>query len=125
MNGNGDRRAGLAREKGLCLAFYRRGRGGGRTGEGAAGAGREARGGRGLGTWLGHGDGGASRGACRGRAAPGELVWGESRGGQGGLAVAWPRVWPSGGIGVRCYHGASTASEKNRGRREMSLGALS
>ena len=33
-----------------------------------------------LGTSLGHGDGVASRGACRGRAALGELVWVESRG---------------------------------------------
>jgi len=52
----------------------------GRTGEGAAGAGREARGGRGLGTSLSHGDGVASRGAWRGQERPGKAGFKQTRG---------------------------------------------
>ena len=48
--------------KGSARPFNRCGRGGGRAGEGVAGAGREARGGRGLSASLGHGDGVVSRG---------------------------------------------------------------
>jgi len=47
--------------KGSARPFNRRGRGGGRAEEGAAGAGREARGGRGLSAWRG----GHPRGARR------------------------------------------------------------
>ena len=71
-----DGEMGVWAREGARGSFYRRQGEGGRTGEGAAGAGREARGERGLGTSLGHGDGVASRGACCGRAAPGELIWG-------------------------------------------------
>ena len=74
--GGADGEMGVWAREGARGSFYRRQGEGGRTGEGAAGVGREARGERGLGTSLGHGDGVASRGACRGRAAPGELVWG-------------------------------------------------
>ena len=80
---------------------------------------RAARGGRGLGTLLGHGDGVASRGACRGRAAPGELVWGESRGGQCGLGLGLgtcPPRWPAPAYGVAGGRGA--------GRRRWKMLAL-
>jgi len=56
--------------KGSARPFNRRGRGGGRAEEGAAGAGREARGGRGLGAWRGGHPRGARR---RGKGGRGEL----------------------------------------------------
>ena len=63
-----------------ALPFYRRRRrervSWGRHSRRKLQLGQLSRGRRGLGTSLGHGDGVASRGACRGRAAPGELVWG-------------------------------------------------
>ena len=77
-----------SRAQGVLPSFIGTGRRGGQTGEGAARARREARGGRRLGASLGHGDGVASRGACRGawqldaepgRSGLGELVLGEVR----------------------------------------------
>ena len=55
-----------SRAQGVLPSFIGTGRRGGQTGEGAARARREARGGRRLGASLGHGDGVASRGACGG-----------------------------------------------------------
>ena len=76
---------------------------------GAAEVGREARGGHGLGASLGHGNGVASRGSCRGHAVPGELIWGESRGGQCGLGLGLgtcPPRWPAPAYGVAGGRGA-------------------
>ena len=84
--------------------------------------GQLSRGRHGLGTSLGHGDGVASRGACRGRAAPGELVWGESRGGQCGLGLGLgtcPPRWPAPAYGVAGGRGAG------RRRWKMLAGAIS
>src|SRR6185295_15270084 len=64
-------------------SFYRRQGEGGRTGEGAAGAGREARGGRGLGAWHGGHPRGARRrgkGGVASSGAPEKVGWGNTRG---------------------------------------------
>ena len=101
-----------------ALPFYRRRRrervSWGRHSRRKLQLGQLSRGRRGLGTSLGHGDGVASRGTCRGRAAPGVLVWGESGGDQCGLGLGLgtcPPRWPAPAYGV--------ASGRGAGRREV------
>src|SRR6185437_4497362 len=68
---------GVWAREGARGSFYRRKGEGGRTGEGAAGAGREARGGRGLGAWRGGHPRGARRkgGGCVATSASDREAW--------------------------------------------------
>jgi len=93
--------------KGSARPFNRRGRGGGRAEEGAAGAGREARGGRGLGAWHGGHPRGARRrgkgGGVASSGAPEKVGWGNTRGAGavlGGGATRGAARWPAPAYGV-------------------------
>jgi len=100
------RRPCWARARGWALPFIGPEGGGGRAEEGAAGAGREARGGRGLGAWHGGHPRGARRrgkGGVASSGAPEKVGWGNTRGAGavlGGGATRGAARWPAPAYGV-------------------------
>ena len=109
---------GVWAREGARGSFYRRQGEGGRTGEGAAGAGREARGGRGLGAWRGSHPRGARRkgGGCVASSCGARKEWVCETGGAGGWFGQGEAKWP-GQVAAPAYGAAvGTVQEDGGGR---------